>query len=40
MMVSLRLGGLSEKEVDQMTKVTPAKLLELDEPPKPWRGYV
>jgi len=40
MMVSLRLAGLSEKEVDQMTKVTPAKLLELDEPPKPWRGYI
>jgi len=40
MMMSLRLAGLSEKEVDLMTKVTPAKLLELDEPQKPWRGYI
>jgi len=40
MMMSLRLAGLSEKDVGLMTKVTPAKLLELDEPPKPWRGYI
>jgi hypothetical protein len=40
MMVSLRMNGLSEKDVDLMTKDTPAKLLSLDEDPKPWRGYI
>ncbi len=40
MMVSLRMHGLSEAEVDLMTKVTPAQLLSLDEAPKPWRGYI
>ncbi len=40
MMMSLRLNGLSEEEVDLMTKKTPAKLLSLDETPKPWRGYI
>jgi len=40
MMVSLRMNGFSEKEVDLMTKTTPAKLLSLDEEPKPWRGYI
>jgi hypothetical protein len=40
MMMSLRMNGLSEREVDLMTKVTPAKLLCLDEEPKRWRGYI
>jgi hypothetical protein len=40
MMVSLRMNGLSEKEIDLMAKTTPAKLLSLDEEPKPWRGYI
>jgi hypothetical protein len=40
MMMSLRLAGIPEKDVDMMTKITPAKLLELDEAPKPWRGYI
>jgi hypothetical protein len=40
MMMSLRLAGLSEKEIDLMTKTTPEELLELDEPTKPWRGYI
>lgn len=39
-MMSLRLQGISEKDIDLMTKITPAKLLALDEPPKPWRGYI
>jgi len=39
-MMSLRLNGLSQEEVDLMTKKTPAKLLSLDEPPKLWRGYI
>jgi len=40
MMVSLRMNGLSEKDVDLMTKDTPAQLLSLDEESKPWRGYI
>jgi hypothetical protein len=40
MLFSLRMSGLSEKEVDLMTKITPAKLLGLDEEPQPWRGYI
>jgi hypothetical protein len=40
MMMSLRMHGFSEKEVDMMTKETPAKLLSLDEEPKPWRGFI
>ena len=40
MMMSLRLAGIPMKDIDLMTKITPAKLLELDEPPKPWRGYI
>jgi hypothetical protein len=40
MLFSLRMNGLSEKEVDLMAKITPAKLLGLDEEPKPWRGYI
>jgi hypothetical protein len=40
MLFSLRMNGLSEKEVDLMAKITPAKLLGLDEEAKPWRGYI
>lgn len=40
MMMSLRMHGFSEKEVDMMTKDTPAQLLSLDEDTKPWRGYI
>jgi hypothetical protein len=39
-MMSLRLSGLTENDIDLMTKITPAKLLELDQPSKPWRGYI
>jgi hypothetical protein len=40
MMMSLRMNGISEKEVDLMTKITPAYLLGLDEAPRPFRGYI
>ena len=40
MMMSLKMNGISEKEVDLMTKITPAYLLGLDEAPRPFRGYI
>ncbi len=40
LMMSLRMNGVSEKEVDLMTKITPASLLDLDEAPRPFRGYI
>jgi hypothetical protein len=40
MMMSLRMNGISEKDVNLMTKITPAALLGLDEAPRPFRGYI
>jgi hypothetical protein len=34
MMMSLRQSGITRQEVDMMTKITPSKLLELDEDPR------
>ena len=36
-MVSLRREGITKQEIDLMTKITPAKLLELDEEPR-WKN--